>query len=141
MKARIARVIQMPFTSVKIMRRKPEKYREKIGIFRGEENSHQLFEMKKRGIEGSSEPFHKQRKIEPSHPLPASSITSQAPAEVIEKLIIPEDKPGVIRVLDRRINSFCFNESSSLYSLLRAWVQDDPDKAPSLEVFLLSSLS
>lgn len=57
----------------------------------------------------------------------------------IDKLLVPVDKPGVVRVLDRRINSYAFDEKISLYSLLRAWVQDDPDK-PNLEVFDLFSL-
>jgi hypothetical protein len=92
--------------------------------------------MKKRGIEFSGEPFPKQRKIEPVHPLPVSAVTAQV-AEGVGKLLTPEDKPGVLRVLDRRINSFCFKEDSSLYSLLRAWVQDDPDKSP-LDVCLSS---
>jgi hypothetical protein len=90
--------------------------------------------MKKRGIEISGQPFNKQRKIEPVHPLPALFSAAQA-VEGMEKL--PEDKPGVIRVLDRRINSLCFKDTTSLYSLLRAWVQDDPDKSL-IEVYLLT---
>lgn len=38
------------------------------------------------------------------------------------------DKPGVIRIYDRRINIKELNEDASLYSLLRAWVQDDPER-------------
>jgi hypothetical protein len=87
--------------------------------------------MRKRANELGAEPFHKQRKIEP---IPSSSaILNVSPAvatEGVDKLLTPVDKPGVIRVLDRRINTFCFEELSSLYSLLRAWVQDDPDKSP-----------
>jgi hypothetical protein len=47
------------------------------------------------------------------------------------------DNPGVFRVWDRRINSGLFDEQSSLYSMLRAWVQDDPERPLHHEVFAL----
>lgn len=39
---------------------------------------------------------------------------------------IPKDASAIFHVLDRRINFDAFPEDASLYSLLRAWVQDDP---------------
>lgn len=54
---------------------------------------------------------------------------------------IAGDDPGVFRVWDRRINGYIFDEQSSLYSLLRAWVQDDPDRPLYHEVgFMWASL-
>ena len=38
------------------------------------------------------------------------------------------DNPGVFTVWDRRINSCLFDENTSLYALLRAYVQDDPER-------------
>lgn len=56
-----------------------------------------------------------------------------------DKLATPVDKPGVIRVFDRRINSYCYDDNTSLYSLLRAWVQDDPDITPTETAAIQSS--
>ena len=39
---------------------------------------------------------------------------------------IPKDASAIFHILDRRINFDSFPEDASLYSLLRAWVQDDP---------------
>jgi hypothetical protein len=46
-------------------------------------------------------------------------------AEQIQKAI-PVDASCVFHILDRRINFDAFDEDASFYSLLRAWVQDDP---------------
>ena len=43
----------------------------------------------------------------------------------IEKAI-PKDASSFFHIIDRRINLDAFEEDASLYSLLRAWVQDDP---------------
>jgi hypothetical protein len=93
--------------------------------------------MKKRCNESGGEPLQKQRKIDPIPYNSAILNTSSTMNAEVEKLLTPVDKPGVIRVLDRRINTFCFEEMSSLYSLLRAWVQDDPEKSP-FEVYSFS---
>lgn len=39
---------------------------------------------------------------------------------------IPDEASAVFHVLDRRINLDAFHPEASFYSLLRAWVQDDP---------------
>ena len=39
---------------------------------------------------------------------------------------IPKDASAIFHILDRRINFDAFPEDASVYSLLRAWVQDDP---------------
>ena len=39
---------------------------------------------------------------------------------------IPADASSIFHILDRRINFDAFPEDASFYSLLRAWVQDDP---------------
>jgi len=39
---------------------------------------------------------------------------------------IPEEASCVFHILDRRINLDAFDKDASFYSLMRAWVQDDP---------------
>jgi hypothetical protein len=48
-----------------------------------------------------------------------------ANAEQIQKAI-PRDASSFFHILDRRINFDAFDENASFYSLLRAWVKDDP---------------
>lgn len=90
--------------------------------------------MRKRGQDFITETLPKQRKIDTYPPSLVSSSLSGAGSGIGEntgeKLATPVDKPGVVRVYDRRINTYCYDENTSLYSLLRAWVQDDPDKSP-----------
>jgi hypothetical protein len=49
------------------------------------------------------------------------------------------EKTPIVQIYDRRVKiEFCQNESilerTSLYSTLRAWVQDDPDKSHSAKI-------
>jgi len=59
----------------------------------------------------------------------ASSSDKKRVVGVTEEQIataIPKDASAIFHILDRRINFDAFPEDASVYSLLRAWVQDDP---------------
>ena len=41
---------------------------------------------------------------------------------------VPEGRPGVVVVYDRKINLHKLGPDPSMFELCRAWVQDDPDR-------------
>ena len=40
------------------------------------------------------------------------------------------DREDTISIFNRRVNTKSLTENSSTYSVLRSWVQDDPDRQP-----------
>lgn len=53
-----------------------------------------------------------------------SAVSSLTPDQVLKAM--PQDASCIFHILDRRVNFDAFASDVSFYSLLRAWVQDDP---------------
>ena len=63
---------------------------------------------------------------DPIATLPRSGVKVVGITEEQISEAIPKDASSIFHILDRRINFDAFPEDASFYSLLRAWVQDDP---------------
>jgi hypothetical protein len=93
----------------------------------------------------TEEPSH-----DPRHPVLVKVIPPQIPSkEIIQPTIvnqttqpaevilltdeqiqegIPRDASAIVHIYDRRVNLDLFAKDASLFSLMRAWVQDDPNR-------------
>jgi hypothetical protein len=73
-------------------------------------------------------PKFKRQKSASRHAMKRSLLQYETPAPSAARIAdsIPEDGSSIFHIWDRRINFDSLKEDSSLYSLLRNWVRDDP---------------